>query len=268
MSKGVPVLEYIALDTGSGKRPFHFRVDSTDKLVFEQVFEHGHYDLRRLARFEDLRSLLLDMKQAGKRPLIIDAGANIGATSVYLAHTFPTARIVAVEPAPDNFALLQRNTAGLDIHCVQAALGAHPGRTRLSDPGFGEWAYRTDPAVEGIEAPVVTVPELLAQFADDAVFLFLVKVDIEGGEQALFAANTDWVAQTPLLTVELHDWMLPKQGTALPFPKCVAGLDRDFVYVGENVFSVDNGVGGGGGGGLKGLLEGKEAGLGDNALVD
>jgi hypothetical protein len=70
---------------------------------------------------------------------------------------------------------------------------------------------------------------------------FIAKIDIEGGEAELFAAETGWVDQFPLLIVELHDWLLPRAGTSRSFLRCVAGLDRDFVYLGENVFSIANG---------------------------
>jgi hypothetical protein len=43
----------------------------------------------------------------------------------------------------------------------------------------------------------------------------------------------------------LHDWMLPGKGSALPFLRCVSALDRDFLYSGENVFSIDNAISGG-----------------------
>jgi len=38
----------------------------------------------------------------------------------------------------------------------------------------------------------------------------------------------------------LHDWLLPGQGTSRSFLKCMAALDRDFVHIGENVFSIRN----------------------------
>jgi hypothetical protein len=71
-------------------------------------------------------------------------------------------------------------------------------------------------------------------------FPFIVKVDIEGGEIDLFAAHTEWVARTPLIIVELHDWLLPKGRTAAPFLRCIAQLDRDFVCIGKNIYSIAN----------------------------
>ena len=47
-----------------------------------------------------------------------------------------------------------------------------------------------------------------------------------------------WMNRTPIIIIELHDWMLPGEGTSLPFLKQVAQLDREFIYIGENVFSI------------------------------
>ena len=41
--------------------------------------------------------------------LYIDAGANIGLTSIYFANKFPNAKIVALEPEIDNYIILQKN---------------------------------------------------------------------------------------------------------------------------------------------------------------
>jgi hypothetical protein len=38
--------------------------------------------------------------------------------------------------------------------------------------------------------------------------------------------------------VELHDWLLPKAGTSCSFLHCAGQHDRDFVVVGENIFSI------------------------------
>src|SRR5271156_3378543 len=39
---------------------------------------------------------------------VLDIGANVGAAALYFARLFPNARIYAFEPAPDNFAVLER----------------------------------------------------------------------------------------------------------------------------------------------------------------
>jgi hypothetical protein len=58
----------------------------------------------------------------------------------------------------------------------------------------------------------------------------ILKIDIEGGEDALFNGNTIWLDKFPLVIIELHDWMLPFSGSSRNFIKSVAQYDFDFLY--------------------------------------
>ena len=175
---------------------------------------------------------------AGKVPLILDAGANIGASVTYFAQTFPRAHIAALEPARNNYAVLQANIAGLDVDARRAAIGSADGETSLVDPGEGEWGYRTDADGAGERVSVVSATRLVAEKRAAGQVPFIAKIDIEGGEAELFSRDTAWVDLFPLLIVELHDWLLPRAGSARNFLRCIAERERDFVFLGENVFSI------------------------------
>ena len=230
-------------DFGERKRRLYYRPQSTDERVIKQVFVDQHYNLDRIARCGELMEFVKRREAAGRKPLIIDAGANIGTVSIYFIGNMPSARIVAIEPDRENFDLLSRNVEGLGVETMNAALSSATGRARVVDPGRGQWAYRTEPIAETDAAddtvPRVTVNDIFAAQAATS-FPFLVKIDIEGGEQDLFSGATEWVARSPLIIVELHDWMLPKARTSQPFLQCITQLDRDFVQVGENVYSIAN----------------------------
>jgi FkbM family methyltransferase len=236
------------LTIGAAARRFHFRAKSSDEGVMKQIFVDKDYDLRRLRRFASLVDYVQRQEKSGRRPLIVDAGANVGASPIFFLSDFATARIVAIEPDRANFDLLTRNTEGLDVECIHGAVRSTPGRARLVNVGEGNWGFRTEAVANGSEdagkdgadsVACVTINDIYAAHGADC-FPFIAKIDIEGGELDLFAANTEWVAQTPLLIIELHDWLMPEQGTSASFLKCIAGLDRDFVYLRENVFSIAN----------------------------
>lgn len=236
-------LELLELEIAGAKRSFYLRPGSSDAPVIGQIFVDGTYDLSKLARFDDLRRLLAAGRAAGRRPLIIDAGANIGASSLWFATQCADALVVALEPEPANFQLLVANTEDCPVIPVPAALASGTKRMRVVDAGEGNWGFRTEEAREGeaIEGDVecVGINELYAAHAA-ACFPFITKIDIEGGEADVFARNTEWIRQTPLLIVELHDWLLPGRGTSGPFLRAIAYENRDFVYVGENIFSIAN----------------------------
>ena len=65
----------------------------------------------------------------------------------------------------------------------------------------------------------------------------MAKIDIEGFEQDLFSANTEWVAECGAIIVETHDWMLAGQASAVPLLRCLGALRRDFLVSGEHVMS-------------------------------
>ena len=219
-----PVLHFDALG-----RTLEHRGTEADIGVLHQVFWNLDYDLHKFKRFDAVQRLYESLAD----PLIIDAGANIGASAVWFAQNYPKAKVVAVEPESENYGLLVKNTAGLRVESIQGAIAARPGKIRLFDPGEGEWGYRTGGDGPGLgEVPAMTVEQLTT--GDP----FILKIDIEGGEADLF--DSEVFSRFPVLIIELHDWLLPKQGTSKSFLKWHAAQDRDFVFCGENVFSLSN----------------------------
>jgi FkbM family methyltransferase len=220
-----------------------FRHGTSDEAVLHQVFTHKNYDLARLRRGPELIDLYHRIVASSKSPLIVDGGAYIGASPIFFEHLFPSAHVVAVEPERDNFDLLRFNLGGSGVELIHGALTGRSGRARVEDPGEGCWGYRTkrveDENQTENSVPCVTVNEIYGRLSGDCV-PFVVKIDIEGGEYDLFSTATEWVAETPLIIVELHDWLLVGEANSRPFLRCVSQDDRDFVYIGENVFSISN----------------------------
>jgi FkbM family methyltransferase len=233
-------LERLVLGVGTGTRDVFLRRDSSDSQLVGQIFVDAAFDLARLPRAEELRSFLAACRAAGRRPLIVDGGANIGLSALVLSLQCPDALVVAIEPDAGNFQLLVANTAGLPVLPLPAALGPTPGRCELHDPGDGAWGYRTGEATGASAASnvvgTVTLDEILDAHADCVPFL--VKLDIEGAETGIFEAEAAWLDRVPLLIVEPHDWMLPRQRSAQPVFRRLARADRDFVLMGENLVSM------------------------------
>lgn len=221
---------------------FHFRDSPADHGVIKQIFQNQDYNTRRLRRHAEIMHRYQEILAAGDHPLIIDCGANIGASAVYFALIFPEANIIALEPDADNFLLLRRNTAGFSrIRALHCAIGSRDGVVDLFDTGEGEWGYRTaaggSPEM-GNHIAEVQCRSLEGIMAESAAVPFLLKIDIEGAEADLFSDNLDAFAAFFLMIIELHDWMLPGQANSRNFLAWHASTCRDFVYIGENVFSI------------------------------
>jgi FkbM family methyltransferase len=215
----------------------YFRQDSSDKKVIDQIFNGQAYELRGLARFEEIREAISAQAAVGKAPLIIDAGANIGISAFFFANNYPGSVVYAIEPEKSNFELLVENTKGLKVICVQAALSDKPGRVRIVDEGEGNWGFRTEMAdqLEG-SIPAITMDDIIEQELLDDRWLLMAKIDIEGAEAAVFEGHPAWIKKVPVLIVELHDWLFPKKGTSRSFMKSMAAEeDIDIVPMGENM---------------------------------
>jgi hypothetical protein len=65
--------------------------------------------------------------------------------------------------------------------------------------------------------------------------LFIAKIDIEGFEKDLFASNLDWIAETFVIYIEPHDWLLPGQGSSKPFLNAIVPHGFEIYVVGENL---------------------------------
>jgi FkbM family methyltransferase len=234
-------LSTVNINFGSRSHALYFRPKSSDEGVIRQVFSNRDYDLKRLARYADLAQLLNTKLEAGKRPLIVDAGANIGVSVLYFLSKFQNAAVVAIEPEESNYQLLLKNVHGLGVECIHGALSSTGGYMSIVDPGKGFWGFRTEATADpNVGVPCVTLDQIYEKRAAKDVWPFLVKIDIEGGEGVLFEQNTSWIDKTPIIIVELHDWLLSKAGTSRSFLRCIAEHDRDFVFLGENVYSIKN----------------------------
>jgi FkbM family methyltransferase len=228
---------------GAFRAAVELRPNSSDLSVFAQVFVDNDYNLRRFRRYPEICRLFKEIER-GKTPLILDCGANIGLSSLYFAKNWPLAHVIAVEPDQANFEIMRRNVAAhANIQAVEAAVCGEDGPVRIMDGGAQEWARRTERASgEALDRITgLSIQSLIAMAPPPREYQpFLIKIDIEGAEKDLFSCNREWIARFPILIIELHDWMLPGQGTSRNFLEAIAPLDRDFVFVGENIFSIAN----------------------------
>lgn len=225
-----------SLARGDGRPPLHVRIATSDWGVLSQVYAHREYDIGEGAHGDALLRRHAAILAAGRVPIIVDCGANIGLSSLWYAETFPGSRVFAIEPEPANFAMLSKNAASnAAIVPIHAAVSDHVTRITLHNVGDAPWAWQTREDAGDGSVPTVTIPDVLAREPNGE--LLVVKVDIEGGELDLMRSNTDWVDAAPLVVFEDHDWMLPWKGTAHAFLSVLTRRPRAYLRRGENTFA-------------------------------
>jgi FkbM family methyltransferase len=175
--------------------PISLRNGTSDFAVFKQVFIHEQYNLPAI----------------DESRYIVDAGANIGLTSLYLLLRNPNAQVIAVEPDSENLAMAAENLAPFRDRCclIQAAVWSQSGTIGISRGDYRDgrhWATRveTDLKSAAEEVPAMTIHEIM-EVADFKRIDFL-KMDIEGAELQVFRdGETSFLDNTLCCAVECHD---------------------------------------------------------------
>lgn len=137
----------------------------------------------------------------GTLDVVVDAGANIGFATLYFARRHGARTCVAVEPDASNASLLRRNLEqnGIDAVVLEAAVGGADGTASFASSRESNLGRLTP---GGVSVRVLSMPSVLRSLGDRRVDML--KVDIEGGEGDLFAADTGWLDRVDAIMMEFH----------------------------------------------------------------
>lgn len=176
--------------------PVWIRPDSSDLLVFDQIFVDREY--RCLDAVADAS-------------VIIDCGANVGYSAAYFLSRFPKARLIAIEPESGNFAMLRRNTEPYSgrTELLHAGVWSRSAGLVVERPdarGGKEWAFTVREASAG-EKPDIDATDLTTVWKNaGSPEISILKVDIEGSEDVVFSApDKPWLDAVRNLVIELHN---------------------------------------------------------------
>jgi FkbM family methyltransferase len=210
-----------------------------DLAMLKQIYRNNNYDIDRLNRSEELYFFYKKILKENKVPLVIDCGGNIGYASKFFSENYPEAKIVCIEPDLQNINQARNNIISKNVDFLHNAIGSINGMGNILDPGGGNAAYQISPDSNG-KIEIITINNVLSKYDEVLYQPFIIKIDIEGFESNLFYDQTSWIEKFPLLIIELHDWMLPRSANSGNFLRAIAPLNRDFLYINENVFSISN----------------------------
>jgi FkbM family methyltransferase len=208
------------------------RAGTTDAANFEQIFLMGSLDQRRFPQCHALR----DYARTAPMPrVVVDGGAYIGLSSVWLARDFPDAKVFAVEPDPANAAMARRNVAAWpNIEVVEAGLWDQPTTLFLRHEGLAPWSVRvSDVPDQGATVPAVTINQLMERAG--AQELLVVKLIIEGAERAVFRSGLEWLDKTHHVVFMPSDWATPGSGGGRAAFVALSARSFDWIVDGQCV---------------------------------
>lgn len=135
---------------------------------------------------------------------VVDLGANIALTSVWLQREYRAELVLGVEPDPQNVALARRNMRANDVEgrVIHAAVGSSDGETRFAAAKAASNLGHVGPSGRAVRQ--VSMATLLAELPPDRR-VDLLKLDIEGGEQDLLMADdVEWLTRVDAIIAEFH----------------------------------------------------------------
>ena len=175
--------------------PIYLRRSTSDINNFIQIYLHKEYNF------------LPEQPQS-----ILDLGGYIGLSSTYLSHEYPNAKIVLVEPDPDNYTIARLNTRQFtNIECVNCGVWSKKCDLTISNKG-GDWGTMVREVLEDEEVS----PRIRSMSIIDLMDIFkmnhidFLKIDIEGSEKEIFShyRSEEWIKKCKVVSCELHDRMI------------------------------------------------------------
>lgn len=177
---------------------FEVRGDTNDGALVHGILDEDEYRLRGMPLLSGIA---------------LDIGSHVGTVAVALAVDNPELRVIAIEPVPDNAALTRRNAElnGVSdrVTVLESAVGPEgQGTARIgynySQVGIPDQGYVSqnryigniwgdDPSAigESVDAPVVTLSQLLAEYGP----IRFCKTDCEGGEWGFFSQGAEGIEE-------------------------------------------------------------------------
>jgi FkbM family methyltransferase len=213
--------ELFSVNLPNVSHPIFLRRFSSDISIFNAIFNDLEYDF----------PVVFTPKY------IIDCGANIGLTSLFLKLKYSESTIIAIEPESSNYEVLKKNLVNYsDIKTVNAGVWSSTAMLQIVGSSSTGWDVETvisnGEINEGQTIKAISISDLMDEFEFEHIDIL--KIDIEGSERQLFNENYEqWLPKTKILVIELHD-MINKEISATFF-NTLGKYDFDVCFKGENL---------------------------------
>jgi FkbM family methyltransferase len=223
---------------GFGFKTFSIR-NFYDYITIREIFILECYKINQLLNYNKIKNFYNNIESKNKIPILIDCGANIGASSYYFEKKYKKSKLICLEPDKGNFEVLIKNIISSDIIKINKAVSSEIEKLKMLRTTEDPRAFSAVTSKDG-DVQSTSINEILSNFSDDKYEPFLIKIDIEGGEKNLFEKNLEWIDKFKIIIIEPHDWMYPENNIFQNFLKSISYLNRDFVILNENIISIRN----------------------------
>lgn len=203
-------------------------INTRDQVIGRSIFLDKEFDFHKF----ELAIILID-PEISKKATLIDVGANIGTICIPAISRHLVSSAIAIEPDPDNAALLRANIAlnklEYSIHVVEAAASSDSNnRLALSHNPENHGDHRVCDATKNTNLTTVncvTLDQIIQMHALDPNEI-IIWMDIQGHEPLALVGAKDILAHRPKLIVEYWPSLLDKNCTHNLFMDCIKHYDQ------------------------------------------
>ena len=175
------------------------------KVKIHKLFERPLFFTDSIQLVNGLEEIFIEelyRQDLKEHPFIIDCGANIGLSVIYMKKLHPKAQIVAFEPDEINFSLLSRNIESFrlaDVTLRKEAVWVENTTLRFSNEGTMTSKIEMGKHGAGtIEVAAIRLKDLLTREID------FLKIDIEGAEYKVLKDIDDRLHFVNNMFLEYH----------------------------------------------------------------
>ena len=182
------------------------------KIIQNKVNYNFYYPINEKRRTEGLKKILLGntypVVENFNPKLILDLGANLGATSMFFAINYPKARIFSFEPTEMNFRWLQKNTEAFK-NITRIKKGAYFKDTKAKIFVDSENGGRNSIYKDWTKSDKYELVELinLGKFLESqnlASKIDILKIDTEGCEIDILSSINHHLKKIQVIYLEYH----------------------------------------------------------------
>jgi FkbM family methyltransferase len=152
----------------------------------------------------------LEYRADAAAPRILDCGANVGLASLFFKLRCPSARITAYEADPTLFRILRGNldaNRASDVETIHAALWTADGRVTFQADGSESGMIGSLAGAIGgtaVDVPSLRLRDVIERDANGCIDLL--KLDIEGAEDAVLADCEPALGRVRAMVLDLHEF--------------------------------------------------------------
>ncbi|MCF8278683.1 MAG: FkbM family methyltransferase [Flavobacteriales bacterium] len=159
-------------------------------------------------RFDQLKETILGLTAT---PTIVDVGANVGYLSAFSFTRFPKAKVISVEPIPNNLNLLRRNkqmNSQFDWTIFEGVLSDTDGELEIQFDNTDSFStsasmYGLDAGNDKLNVRSLSLDSLMKE--RQLAQIHILKLDCEGAEyDILYCLNDKQLNSIRFITMETH----------------------------------------------------------------